>query len=254
MHGKFLHPGGGGVRSFIEDAILCTAGQSVMNTSARTEFVRIFRFFAKRPAGYVAIVTKPASEQEIPDQRTDQERDMALFRRIVARDRTAFADFYDRHSTRLYSIAHHILNNADEAQDVLQDVCMQIWEKAATFDPKLGAPSVWAGALVRNKAIDRVRASQRRGRLVEAAAAESALSTEAVDSANESVHGHEKATLIRTAIVELPSEQRHAIELAFFSGLTQAEISEKLCQPLGTIKARIRRGLLKLRERLEGVL
>ena len=225
-----------------------------MNLSAQTGFVRFFPFFEKKPSGYVAIVTKPASEREIPDQPTDQERDMELFRRIVAGDRTAFADFYDRHSMRLYSIAHHILNNADEAQDVLQDAFMQIWEKAANFDPKLGTPSVWAVALVRNKAIDRVRASQRRGRLVEAATAESALAVEAVDSGNESVHGHEKATLIRSAIVELPAEQRHAIELAFFSGLTQAEISEKLRQPLGTIKARIRRGLLKLREQLEGVL
>ena len=80
------------------------------------------------------------------------------------------------------------------------------------------------------------------------------LLAEADDTANEAVHGREHAKLIQSAIVGLPAEQRHAIELAYFSGLTQDEISKKLNEPLGTIKARIRRGLLKLRDQLEGVL
>ena len=111
-----------------------------------------------------------------------------------------------------------------------------------------------AVALVRNKAIDRVRASQRRARLMESAGAEAELTVGVAGSANEHLHGQEKAGLIRSALVDLPAEQRHAIELAFFSGLTQDEISVRLSQPLGTIKARIRRGLLKLRDQLEGVL
>jgi RNA polymerase sigma-70 factor (ECF subfamily) len=108
--------------------------------------------------------------------------------------------------------------------------------------------------LVRNKAIDRIRASQRRARLMESATTESALAHDGASPAQDAVPAHENAALLRSAIVELPEDQRAAIELAFFSGLTQNEISAKLSQPLGTIKARIRRGLLKLRDQLEGVL
>ena len=254
MQKKILHPAGGGGRYLIEDANLSTPGQPAMNAQAQTDFVRMFRFANPKPADFFAILNNPVSERDIQDQADEQARDTEVFRRIVSRDRSAFAEFYDRHATRLYSIAHRILNDAEEAQDVLQDAFVQIWEKAGNFDPKLGNPSVWAVALVRNKAIDRVRATQRRTRLADAAGAETALTTAVADSANESIHGHEKAALIRSAVVELPAEQRHAIELAFFSGLTQTEISEKLSQPLGTIKARIRRGLLRLRDQLEGVL
>jgi RNA polymerase sigma-70 factor (ECF subfamily) len=83
---------------------------------------------------------------------------------------------------------------------------------------------------------------------------ESGFALDGAVSANETVQGHEKAALIRSAIVELPADQRKAIEMAFFSGLTQQEISARLSEPLGTIKARIRRGLLKLRDQLEGIL
>ena len=154
----------------------------------------------------------------------------------------------------MFSVASKILNQAGDAEDVLQEVCLQIWEKAGRFDPKLGKPSSWAAIMVRNKAIDRIRASQRRTRLAEAAGVEFSIVAEAADSANAAVHGHDKAKLIQAAIVDLPAEQRHAIELAYFSGLTQNEISEKLHEPLGTVKARIRRGLLKLRDQLEGLL
>jgi RNA polymerase sigma-70 factor (ECF subfamily) len=108
--------------------------------------------------------------------------------------------------------------------------------------------------MVRNRAIDRIRASQRRNLLTEEAGVEFALAAKSSETANETVTGHEKAKLIHAAMVDLPAEQRRAIELAFFAGLTQNEISDKLQEPLGTIKARIRRGLLKLRDQLEGLL
>ncbi len=187
------------------------------------------------------------NEQESPD------RDIELLRQIAAGDRSSFAEFYDRYSTLMFSVACKILNNASEAEDVLQEAFMQIWEKAAKFDPKLGKASSWAAILVRNKAIDRIRASQRRIRLAEEAGAEQVLASNVDDTTNETIFGHEKANLIQSAIVELPAEQRRAIELAYFSGLTQDEISKKLNEPLGTIKARIRRGLLKLRDQLEGL-
>ncbi|HEX4341761.1 MAG TPA: sigma-70 family RNA polymerase sigma factor [Verrucomicrobiae bacterium] len=183
----------------------------------------------------------------------NMERDIDLLRRIAATDRGAFAEFYDRHSTLMFSVACKILNDQTEAQDVLQETFVQIWEKAKNFDPKLGKASSWVAVLVRNKAIDRLRASQRRSRLAEQAEAHSEIATDLSETVNETMHGQENAKLIRSAITELPAEQRNAIELAFFSGLTQNEISAKLNQPLGTIKARIRRGLLKLRDQLGGL-
>jgi RNA polymerase sigma-70 factor, ECF subfamily len=145
-----------------------------------------------------------------------------------------------------------ILHDQKEAEDVLQDVFLQIWEKAGAFDSRLGKPLGWSITFVRNKAIDRIRASQRRSRLVETASAQAAPSQLEPPSANESLCGREQAEMIRSAVTTLPEEQRQAIELAFFTGLTQDEISQRLREPLGTIKARIRRGMLKLREKLEG--
>jgi RNA polymerase sigma-70 factor (ECF subfamily) len=179
-------------------------------------------------------------------------RDIDLLKKISAGDKRAFAEFYDLYSTLLYSIAAKILNDAKEAEDVVQEVFFQIWEKASSFDPKLGKPSSWAVTFVRNKSIDRIRASKRRTKLVESALAEAEPMQANLSSANESVFGREQASIIQSAVTTLPVEQRQAIELAFFSGLTQNEISDQLHQPLGTIKARIRRGLFKLREKLEG--
>lgn len=180
-------------------------------------------------------------------------RDVELLQRISQGDRAAFSEFYDLYSTLFFSVAVKILNDPKEAEDVLQDVFVQIWEKAGSFDPRLGKPSSWGMTFIRNRAIDRIRASQRRSRLVENAAIEAAPTPPVNASANESVCGREKAELVRSAVTGLPAEQRQAIEMAFFSGLTQNEISARLREPLGTIKARIRRGMLKLREKLEGV-
>lgn len=183
---------------------------------------------------------------------TDLERDIELLRRIGTGDRSAFGSFYDHHSGLLFSIAVKILNDAGEAEDVLQEVFMQIWDKADTYNPLLGKPTSWAVTLTRNKAIDRIRSSHRRSKLLEQATAEaSVLLPDDSPSANETMLGKETAEMIRTVVVALPSDQRRAIELAFFNGLTQDEIARTLQEPLGTIKARIRRGMLKLREQLE---
>jgi RNA polymerase sigma-70 factor (ECF subfamily) len=182
----------------------------------------------------------------------DLERDVDLLRRIGDGDRAAFASFYDQYSGLLFSIAVKILNDGKEAEDVLQEVFMQIWNKADAYNPLLGKPASWAVTLTRNKAIDRIRASQRRSKLLEQATVEASVSPDNSSSANEKLHGKENAALIRSEVAALPPEQRCAIELAFFSGLTQDEIAKNLHEPLGTIKARIRRGMLKLREKLEG--
>ena len=182
----------------------------------------------------------------------DLDKDIELLRCISEGDRYAFSCFYDNYSRLLFAIAFRILNDQKEAEDVLQEVFLQIWDKAGSYKPELGKPSSWAVTLTRNKAIDYIRAGQRRSRLLELASTEMLVRQPGAAAANESVRGRDGTELITSAVSELPADQRRAIELAFFTGLTQHEISETLQEPLGTIKARIRRGMMKLRGRLEG--
>ncbi len=183
---------------------------------------------------------------------SDLDKDIELLRCISEGDRYAFSCFYDNYSRLLFSIAFRILNDQKEAEDVLQEVFLQIWDKAGSYKPELGKPSSWAVTLTRNKAIDYIRAGQRRSRLLELASTEMLVRQPGAAAANESVRSRDGTELITSAVSELPEDQRRAIEMAFFTGLTQHEISETLQEPLGTIKARIRRGMMKLRGRLEG--
>jgi RNA polymerase sigma-70 factor (ECF subfamily) len=168
---------------------------------------------------------------------------------IALADRKALEEFYDQSASILFSLAVRILEDTHEAEEVIQDVFVQIWEKAGSFDGTLGSPMSWAAGMTRNRCIDRLRSRQRRQRLasefadeLRGAAAEAAAGpAQLADNEREAV---------RSAVSGLPPGQRQALEMAFFGGLTHHEIAEVLNQPLGTIKARIRRGLLKLRESL----
>jgi RNA polymerase sigma-70 factor (ECF subfamily) len=180
--------------------------------------------------------------------------DAQLLQRIAQGDRQAFSQLYDRYSGVLYSTTIRILKDPEEASDVLQDVFLQIWEKAGSYDPKLGKPFNWALTLTRNKAIDRLRSLKRRYSFIEEVTQELADSGHPRSPWNEEFMSSERAALIRAAVETLPLEQRQAIEMAFLGGLTQNEIAQALQQPLGTVKARIRRGMLKLRESLTELL
>ena len=185
--------------------------------------------------------------QNDPDDMVEAE--IALLRRVAAGDRRGFEELYDRLSGVLFSTAFRVLNNQEAADDVLQDVFVQIWEKAPLYDPARGKPITWAVTLTRHKAIDRLRSIQRRNRLQDEAQKDSEV-LEQFDgkSSFDAVSSAETAKMIRAAILTLSEDQREAIELAFFSSMTQAEIAERLKEPLGTVKARIRRGMIKLRE------
>jgi RNA polymerase sigma-70 factor (ECF subfamily) len=177
--------------------------------------------------------------------------DADVIRRIRAGDRAAFLEVYDRYAPLLLSVAARVLGDRREAEDVLQDVFTQIWHKSSGYDAELGSLSSWAVTLTRNKAIDRIRASTRRRRLMEEIAISAETAADApMPSANELLHGRERAQHIRAALADLSADQRQVIELAFFAGLSRSEIAARLGQPLGTIKARIRRGMLRLREQL----
>ena len=185
-----------------------------------------------------------ASESSI-----DQKSEIELLRRVGQGDRKSFEDLYDRFSGVLFSTALQILNDHREAEDVVQEVFVQIWDKAKLYDAARGKPLTWAMTLTRNKAIDRLRSAQRRYRLQDQVEKETKITNQiAFKDSSEEVEILEKSRLIRAAVLELSREQREAIELAFFSGLTQNEIAQELNQPLGTVKARIRRGMLRLKE------
>lgn len=191
-----------------------------------------------------ATPTTPPDDRDLNDAR--------LLQRVAGGDRQALADLYDRFSGPLYGTALRIVREPAEAQDVVHDVFITLWEKAAAFDTTRGSAFSWAVTLVRNRAIDRVRMRRRRAELL----AESAPSDlgygadQNLLSGAEAASWGDEARVVRAAVATLPTEQQRALELAFFSGLTQEEIARKLREPLGTVKARIRRGLLKLRDSL----
>ena len=182
---------------------------------------------------------------------TIEPTDADLFARIREGDSEAFATFYDRHASLLFGVACKILGPGHDAEDVLQDAAVQIWERAPLYDAGLGQPVSWAVALTRNKAIDRLRSLRRRSELAAEVALEPVSETSREPGAWHHLAAEEDSKSVHLALVTLPLEQRQAIELAFFKGLTQQEVAAQLGQPLGTIKARIRRGMLALRDFLE---
>ena len=175
-----------------------------------------------------------------------------LVRRMAGGDRDALAELYDRLSKPLYSTARHILNDSAEAQDVVHDVFLALWENAGSFDSSRGAAFSWAVTLTRNRAIDRLRTRANRARLLGKSVPDDlgyGLEVFPIGGDSKAELG-ERAEAVRLAMADLPKEQQRALELAFFSGLTQKEIADQLREPIGTIKARIRRGLVKLRDTL----
>jgi len=188
-------------------------------------------------------------------EETQQIADREMIAKIVRGDQSAFSAFYDRFSSPLYSLAFKMLGDASEAQDALQDVFLQVWRRAGTYDAAQSSVFSWIVLLARSRLIDRLRARSRRLRVVVGSTDEQDQSTEAAgasmaQSAADTASKNEDEVRVRSALNGLPFEQREAIELAFFGDLTHHEIAAQLGQPLGTIKARIRRGLLKLRQRL----
>lgn len=165
-------------------------------------------------------------------------------------DKNALARLYDLLARPLYSLALRITSDPSEAQDVVQDVFLQLWNKAADYQPARGSYFSWAATLTRNRALDRIRMRKRRGEIIQESAADIAPADDRDLDASDALWLREKAGAVRAALRELPAEQRQAIELAFFGGYTQQQIAEQLGDPLGTVKARIRRGLLRLREAL----
>jgi RNA polymerase sigma-70 factor, ECF subfamily len=180
-----------------------------------------------------------------------QTDDAAQLARAAGGDGTALAALYDRHARGVYSIALRVVGDEADAEDVVQDVFAQVWRQAGRYDPSRGTVAAWLLTMARTRAIDRLRA--RRARPDSSAApADDVWATRAASAADpaDALTAERDAQRVRDALHELPMLQRLAIELAYFEGLTQSQIAERLGEPLGTVKTRIRLGLLKLRDAL----
>jgi RNA polymerase sigma-70 factor, ECF subfamily len=186
---------------------------------------------------------------------SQQELDRAMLAQAANGDQRAFSQLYDRLSGPIYSLAIRMLGDSAEAQDALQDVFLQIWRRAGNYNVDQSSVFSWAMLIARSRVIDRLRARDRRLRVVVSSTDDDNAITGSVnasvsESAADTADRNEEAGRVRSNLNQLPADQHEALELAFFNDLTHHEIAAKLNQPLGTIKARIRRGLLKLREKL----
>ena len=177
-----------------------------------------------------------------------QMSDIELLHAVAQGDEAALARLYDAYRVILFGLLVRILNSREEAEDILQDVFIQVWRRAKDFDETRGRPFTWLVTLARSRAIDRLRMLGARQRLVTGAAQEQ---TEVVsDALSDTLRTAQRETIQR-ALAKLPDEQRSALMLAYFDGLTQSEIASKLNTPLGTVKTRMRTGMQKLRALLE---
>jgi len=175
--------------------------------------------------------------------------DRALVALIEGRDADALAALYDRHAARLMGLAHRILGDTGEAEEVLQEVFLYVWRSASSFDASRGTVLAWLLVVTRSRAIDRVRSRRPMSRAVRQDLDEISNTPGAQDVEADSAT-RQWESLCRSAIADLPADQRRVLELAYFGGLTHQEIAEKTSTPLGTVKTRARLGLMKLRERI----
>lgn len=174
-------------------------------------------------------------------QVSDPKDERALIARIRAGDESAMADMYDRYSGIVYGVALRVLGNTSAAEDVLQEVFLQLWRNPQAFDADRGRLAPWLAVIARNRSIDLLRK-----RPMEDDIDELPISTgvNLEDEASERI----AIDKVRGVLAQLPDEQRKMLEMAYFEGLTHTEIASKTGEPLGTVKTRIRYGLLALRK------
>ena len=177
--------------------------------------------------------------------------DAELVRRVADRRQEALGALYDRYAPLLLALTRRILGTAADAEEVVQETLLQVWAQAPRYDSRRSSVTTWLVLLARSRAIDLLRSRRVRERAVETAGDE----TQGVHASPEGpaavIHG-ERRTRVLAALAELPQEQRHVLDLAFFGGLSQREIAETTGIPLGTVKTRTLLAMRKLRQALRG--
>jgi RNA polymerase sigma-70 factor (ECF subfamily) len=176
--------------------------------------------------------------------------DAALVARVAAGEEAALAALYDRYAPLLVGLAERILGDRGAAEDVVQEVLLEVWNRAATYDPSRSSVSTWLILRLRSRAVDRLRSTRVRSAAVEAAAKEPPAARHASQEGPANVWFSERQARVRRALAELPAEQREVLEWAFFGGFSQREIASRLALPLGTVKTRTLLALRKLRAAL----
>ncbi|MGQ0650012.1 MAG: sigma-70 family RNA polymerase sigma factor [Gemmatimonadaceae bacterium] len=190
-----------------------------------------------------------------PAPPTPNPSDLQVMSRLIAGDERALGMLYDRYGALAYSLAAAIVPDLADAEEVVADAFAQIWRSAATFDASRGSVIAWISTIVRTRSLDLIRSQKRRARVLDQAAAMSddgtspGLSTGAA-SPDREVEVSEAQVLVRRSLADLPPPQRLVLELAYFGGLSQSEIADRLSEPLGTVKTRMRAGMEKMRHAL----
>ncbi|MDF1755971.1 MAG: sigma-70 family RNA polymerase sigma factor [Verrucomicrobiales bacterium] len=180
--------------------------------------------------------------------RPDRQEEYELMQRIAAGDAEAFAEFNQKYHVLIYTTIMKVLNHHEDTQDVMNEVLTTMWKKAENYHPGKGSLVTWICTTSRNRAIDRIRSVQRRSALYDRYEAKLEVDIpEKRSSGREDLYLSDARRILNSAVVTLSPEQREVIELAYFEGLTQRQIAERIDSPLGTVKARIRRGVEKLR-------
>lgn len=188
---------------------------------------------------------------DTPTRRATSAIDPALLANVAKGDQQAFSQLYDHSSTLLYTLAFRILGNHEEANDLLQDVYLEVWRKVVRYDVGRGTPIAWLITLTRSRAIDRLRSRNTRGH--NATVGLDTTASRVADlgpSPFETQADQELRMAVGNAMTILPPAQQQALELAYYEGLTHSEIAARLNQPLGTVKTRIKLGMSKLRDSL----
>lgn len=181
--------------------------------------------------------------------RGDSVHDRELLARLRRGDRSAMAELYDQYGRLVFSLALRILHDQNAAEETVQQVFVKIWRRAASYDAERARLSAWVAQIAHNQAIDELR--KRRVRPPTDGEDSLDLILDASPTPHElAVQSIERHRILR-ALEQIPREQRLVIELAYYGGLTHQEIAEKLSEPLGTVKTRMRRGIQKLRQLLE---
>jgi RNA polymerase sigma-70 factor, ECF subfamily len=211
-------------------------------------FLNKRRFDSQRSARITSGVPENPISSKGPPSKLDWSRYLPS---VVAGDHRALAELYDAASSVVYGLALRILSDRNLAEDVVVEVFAQVWRDAGNFDPARGSPTAWIIAMTRSRAIDLLR-SRKRERAAEPIESASAMKS-ALPNPEELSCLSERRQIVRRALSSLTLEQREAIDLAYFSGLSHSQIALKLCQPVGTIKTRIRTAMIRLRELLRSV-